>query len=72
MNINANFKEDFANLIFIEIEGLKKLGFKFDSFDEWKHKYIAKLEKTIEDKKEKRIDYSWEPLKTVINKTNLK
>ena len=60
MNINADFREDFINLVFKEINKLKKLGFHFDDFSVWKKNQVDKLLKRIDMLKAKGEDYSYE------------
>jgi hypothetical protein len=60
MNIIANFHEDFIDLIFAEIDNLKKLDFLFDDYSVWKPKKIDYLRKRIELLKSRNEDYSFE------------
>jgi len=60
MNIKADFKEDFIDLIFTEIDKLKKMDFHFDTFPEWEPKRIEKLKEIIELEKKAGEDYNYE------------
>jgi len=60
MKIISNFHDDFIEIIFKQVESLKKIGFKFIEYDVWKTKETKQLLKNIEKKESRGEDISLE------------
>jgi hypothetical protein len=60
MNIISNFHDDFIGIILKKVESLKKSGFKFIEYNNWKTKETKQLLKKIEQKESRGEDVNLE------------